>query len=564
MGYIVRMPKLGLEMEQGTLIEWVIDPGEEVSTGDTVAEIESEKTTAEVESREDGVLRTVFVEMGETVPPGTPIGIVAGAEEDISELETEAATDLDGGAEEGSEEARAGSEAGGESAATEAAATTGSDPSTGSGSAGGSVKASPRAKKRAEELGVDLAAVEGSGPGGAVTEEDVEAAAESGGGEATESGAVRTVVDEVEFSGMRRTIATRLSESYRNAVHVTVHREVEAGELRAAAAAAESTLGVDVSVTDVLLVALSATLDEHPEFNATYEDDVHRIYAEHNIAMAVDIEAGLVAPVVPDVGGRSLADLAETRREITGRTLDGEYTMGDLQGGTFTVTNLGVLGVESFDPVINPPQVAILGVNAFVERARSAEDGGVAVRRVLPLDLSFDHRVVDGADAARFLGTLAGHLEDPWPLLPEEVRAERGERSGAAVELPHRRVSATSHAGMAGTVQAGSFTWEFGGEDAPDPVDIFAGALGACLTGAIRYQFDMRDHEVGEIEADVTAEPESGSVESLDIAVTIDAPDVEEELLDRAVRNGERTCHVAELLREDLPVTVAWERASGR
>ena len=217
--------------------------------------------------------------------------------------------------------------------------------------------------------------------------------------------APRTLREERTPSPMRKTIATRLQESYREAVHVTVHREVDAEALTAAADAA------DVSVVDVLVRALSDALTEHPAFNATFEDGTHRLYEEHNVGVAVAVEDGLVAPVVADVGSRDLDGIAAERERLTEAVQAGDYAMADLRGGTITVSNLGPLGVDGFTPIINPPQVAILGVNRVQERARP-DEGGVAFRETLPLDLSFDHRVVDGADAARFLGTLAEGIED--------------------------------------------------------------------------------------------------------------------------------------------------------
>lgn len=232
--------------------------------------------------------------------------------------------------------------------------------------------------------------------------------------------ATRTVVEERRLGPMRRTIAERLGESYREAVHVTVHREVDAEALVAATEAADDDLDVAVSPVDVLLLALSATLAEHPAFNATFEDGVHRLHAEHNVGVAVDVEGGLVTPVVADVGARSLPGVARERRRVTELAASGDYSMADLRGGTVTVSNLGPLGVDAFTPVINPPEVAILGVDRLRERAvRSGE--GVAFRRHLGLDLSFDHRVVDGADAARLLATLAGHLEDAGDLVAPEL-----------------------------------------------------------------------------------------------------------------------------------------------
>ena len=215
---------------------------------------------------------------------------------------------------------------------------------------------------------------------------------------------------------MRRTIADRLQESYREAVHVTVHREVDAEALLTAADRADGALDVDVSLLDVLLLAISVTLDAHPEFNATFEDGAHRVYGEHNVAVAVDVPAGLLTPVIADVGAKSIAEVATERRRLTDLVQAGDHSMSDLRGGTFTVSNLGPLGVDAFTPIINPPEVAILGVNRLRDRAVPVASG-VEFRRQLPVDLSIDHRVVDGADGARFLATLAEHVEDPDALL---------------------------------------------------------------------------------------------------------------------------------------------------
>lgn len=241
---------------------------------------------------------------------------------------------------------------------------------------------------------------------------------------------------------MRRTIANRLGESYRNAVHVTVSREVDAESLLATVEDADERFDADVSLVDGLLVALSATLDEHPEFNATFEEGVHTTYEEHNLGIAVAVEDGLLTPVLADAGELSLPELAAERRRLTELVQAGEHAMTDLRNGTFTVSNLGPLGVDSFTQVINPPEVAILGVGRLRERARPADggdegegegevaaggegggaaggEGGVAFRRELTFDLSVDHRVVDGADAARFLATLAEHVTAAEELIED-------------------------------------------------------------------------------------------------------------------------------------------------
>lgn len=220
----------------------------------------------------------------------------------------------------------------------------------------------------------------------------------------------RKIHEERTLTGMRKTIANRLQESSQTAAHVTASREVDAEALSRAATQASEAADVSVSVIDVVLRALSATLAEHPEFNATLEDGVHRIYETQNVGVAVDIDAGLVTPVLTDLESKSFEEIANERRELTESVQTGNYSMSDLRGGTFTVTNLGVLGVDSFTPIINPPEVAILGVNRIQERARPGDDG-VEFRKQISFDLSFDHRVVDGADAARFLETLCVGLE---------------------------------------------------------------------------------------------------------------------------------------------------------
>lgn len=232
----------------------------------------------------------------------------------------------------------------------------------------------------------------------------------------TEDGpAPRTVVDERSLSPMRKTIADRLQKSSQEAVHVTVSREADAEALLAAASDAEPIEGpagerVEPSVMDVLLCALSDTLSAHPSFNGTFADGTHRIYEEHNVGVAVDIDAGLVTPVIADLEGKSVGEIAAERRRLTDLVKAGEFSMSTFKGGTFTVSNLGPLGVDTFTPVINPPEIAILGVGRI--RDAVVPDGeGTATRRRLTLDVSFDHRVVDGADAARFLTALVEHVE---------------------------------------------------------------------------------------------------------------------------------------------------------
>jgi pyruvate dehydrogenase E2 component (dihydrolipoamide acetyltransferase) len=484
MGYVIRMPQMGMEMDEGEVVEWAVEEGEAVDEDEVVAVVESEKATNEVEAREAGTLRRIVVPEGGTVEPGTPVGILAGPDEDLSEYEAEieeadAADDGGSAASAGASDDGASSAAGGggSGAAVAAASTGDGQRASGQGTSASErdtgdtedVRATPGAQQFASEEGIDLAAVAGTGPQGVVTEDDVEnhaaeVAAESdgaaGGGASTDGqagevratpgarrlageegvdlagvegtgpqgvvieddvedylteatpdaaaaadsgAATRTVSEARQLSGVQQTISDRLGESYRNAVHVTVKREFDATALRNVSAAADAA-GADVSMTDLLVRAAGAELAARPAFNALFEDGEHRPIEEVNIGVAVDVEAGLITPVVPRVDAKSVETVADARGRLTDRALSGEFTSDDLAGGTFTITNLGPFGVDSFDPVINPPEVAILGVG------RVRNDGAMT------LSLSFDHRVLNGADAAKFLDGLVGTLTDALAL----------------------------------------------------------------------------------------------------------------------------------------------------
>jgi len=592
MAYIVRVPGLGMQQDRATLVEWHVATGDSVEEGQLLAEIETEKSVFEIEAKEEGVVRRRYADVGDVRKPNQPLGIVAGADEDITALEAK----VGASPAEVESEATEGRGSGGTASTSETEALGGATDGTGTTPS----KVAPRAKKRAADLGVDLAAVEGTGPDGAVTSEDVDRAAESGadatetepdrvaprarrradelgvdlvGIEGTGPGGAVTVADveaaaeqrasagreERPFSEMRRTIAQRLQQSYRDAVHVTLDRSADAEALLDAADAAAEALERDVSILDLLLVALSRTLSEHPEFNATVEDETLTLYERQNVGVAVDFDRGLVTPVLEDLAGKSLEEIADERRALTERVLADEFTPEDLEGGTFTVTNLGPYGVESFDPIINPPQVAILGVNAIEERLTST-DGTRRLRRHLPLSLSFDHRAVDGADAARFLETLVEHLEDPGSLLPESATTR-----SQTPRLPGRSVSAETAGGLDGVVTAGSFEWSFDGSDAPggaetapSPVDYLVGSLASCLAASVGFQARKREVVLDEVRVEADGRPERGSVEEIDVTVVV-ASDADDESLDRLVELGERGCHVSEAIRDDL-VAVTWER----
>lgn len=393
------MPKLGLEMQEGTLLEWTVQKGEEVAEGDQVAEIESEKSVAEVEAREGGELRRVYLEVDQTVPPGTPIGVLAAPDADISDLEAEAEADF---AEEAPE--LAGVEA--ETAAPEGAESTESAASTGGSGAGGTstdtgagadVKASPRAEKRAEELGVDLATVEGTGPQGAITADDVEAAAEAE--EPTES--ARPAPAQRDAGGIRRVVPDDLA-AYRYERATAVADESAAAALFETTEAVRSAFEQRVTMTDVLAVVASAALGDHPPVNATYAEGTHQLHASRNLALVVGVEGDPTAGVIADVDELSVTELVEARQELGGAE------NGTDAVPTLTLANAGESDSEGL--LVNEPAVAALEVDPTGQRAVPAGDG-VDLEPLVNASLTYDTRALDGADARAFLESFFDHAE---------------------------------------------------------------------------------------------------------------------------------------------------------
>nr|WP_208020321.1 E3 binding domain-containing protein [Haloplanus aerogenes] len=409
------MPKLGLEMEQGTLLEWAVGTGDPVSEGDLVAEIESEKSIGEIDAREDGVLRRTYLDVGGAVPPGTPIGIVAAADADISDLEAEAEADLSDevsestaadAATETTDEADAGA-----TAADDGAATT------------EEVKASPRARKRAEELGVDLTTVEGTGPQDSITEDDVEAAAEradedDSAEEVKASPRARKRAEElgvdlttVEGTGPQDSITeddveaaaaepspepTRLepsaAERYRR--ETAVLDAANADALFDATTAARDAVDADASVTDVVFLVASAALSACQRFNATYADATHQIHEGQHVAV-LD-EAG--TSVVAEAATRSLSEVIERR---------GEEVPDDAPTPTFTLSNAAAGDDDAgVGRVVNPPAVAALSFDPVGQRATPTDDG-VRLDRLVTLHVTYDTRALDATDARAFLDAVA-------------------------------------------------------------------------------------------------------------------------------------------------------------
>jgi pyruvate dehydrogenase E2 component (dihydrolipoamide acetyltransferase) len=345
------------------------------------------------------------------------------------------------------------------------------------------------------------------------------------------------------------------------APQVTLNRRASVDSLLELKTDLENDRDLKLSISDFLLSAVVDALEEHPEFNGIYEDGVHKLAGNVNIGVATDIEAGLITPVIEGASRLSITELREERQQLVSLAQSGEYTMDDLANGTFTVTNLGHFGVESFDPLLNPPQVAILGVGDIRESYDPAVDKS---RRELGLSLTFDHRAVDGADAARFLETLVDALEHPLRLL--SLGGEEPNPGGAGgpfletAEGPDgdRIANSQSTGEMQATVRSRQFEWaadepeDQGGEDtAPSPVEQFVGSLSSCLTLMIGHMAERRDVEVSDVSVTAQADPPDGRIERIDIDVDVssDAPQAD---VESVVEMAERACYVNQVISEDV------------
>jgi pyruvate dehydrogenase E2 component (dihydrolipoamide acetyltransferase) len=390
----VKLPRLGQGMESGTIVKWLKAEGDPVEKGEPLFEVDTDKATQEVEAEASGVLLRIAVAEGE-VPVGRTIAMIGEPGEAVSDVPSETA---------------------GEKAPPPAVVETERPPSevraVANGAhedAGGRVKASPLARRMARERGVDLGTVKGTGPDGRVVAEDVERAAVAPVRTPVESPAE---VESVPLSGIRRTIARRLTEAWQ----VPVFQLTVSADMTRANALVERSrelnAEVRVTVTDLLVRVCGSALQRHPEVNVQFTDEALLRFPSANIGLAVAAPQGLVVPVIASVERTTLAEVAVRRAELVDKARNGALKQGDLEGGTFTISNLGMFGVEEFSAVLNPPQAAILAVGATTDRP-VAVAGEVVVRPMMTVTLTVDHRAVDGAPAADFLRTVKTFLEDP-------------------------------------------------------------------------------------------------------------------------------------------------------
>lgn len=413
MAEIIRMPRLSDTMEEGNIVGWLKKEGDPVSPGDIIAEVETDKATMELESYFTGTLIYIGVKEG-PVPVDGIIAIIGEKGEDPKKILAEAETDTP--AQQVETAAAPASSSNGSSTTTAVPEPTPVAIET-PASSEQRVKASPLAKKMAEEAGLDLSRITGSGDQGRIIKKDVEEAAKGG---STRPVPVPARTDFAfgshPVSQMRKTIARRLSESKFNAPHFYLTMEVNMGKAVEARKEINEYSEVRISFNDMIVKASAKALEAHPAINASWTGDAIVYHENINIGVAVAIDEGLMVPVINNANFKSLAQLKTEVKELAEKARDRKLTPEQMQGNTFTISNLGMFEIEEFTAIINPPDSCILAVGAIIDKP-IIKDGAVVPGKMMKMTLSCDHRIVDGATGAKFLLTLKQLLEEPYRML---------------------------------------------------------------------------------------------------------------------------------------------------
>jgi pyruvate dehydrogenase E2 component (dihydrolipoamide acetyltransferase) len=456
------MPQLSDTMTEGTLVKWNKKEGDAIKAGDEIADVETDKATMPMESSEAGTLAVILVKEGGKVPVGGAIGVIAlkgekadevkakyagGATAKASATPTAARSDastVGAGAtksklEEGGEIAIGDHPAEGQvedfSPRSESNSSSGHDAGAANGN-GSRIKISPLAKRVAADKGIDPASVQGSGPGGRIVQKDVLSAKPAAAAPSTTSVAVRPVpskpelparvgagqTDKIELSKMRQVIALRLQQSKQSIPHFYESIDIDMGaavELRKKLLAAyEKSEGLRISIGDIIAKAVASTLKAVPAMNANFDEKTNTItrFGDVNLGMAVALPDGLIVPVLRNIDQMGIKEIRVRSADIVDRARAQRLKREEMSGATFTVSNLGVMGIREFSAIVNPPEVGILAIGASEDRA-VVKNGQIVVRTLMTVTLSCDHRVIDGAVAATFLATLKGLLEEPAMML---------------------------------------------------------------------------------------------------------------------------------------------------
>ena len=429
------MPKMGDAMEEGTLVKWLKSEGDEVSEGDPIAEIETDKVTLELEAEDSGTLAQLIADEGQDIPVGEAIAFIAGEGEEVPERAA------GGGAEEAEEEGGEGEAQAQTATETEAPEEEGGEeaPAQADGRTDGHFRASPIVKRLAQENNLDLSRIEGSGPAGRIVERDVRAAMESGTAQKTDGKAEVEAPEReaapqvaaapeptrapgtelVEPSRMRRVIGERMTQSKQQVPHYYATIEVEMQDLLALRKQLNEQLeeqGIKLSINDFVMKAVALALKDFPNLNALWTSEGIELHQQVDLAMAVALEEGLITPVIRDAANKTLSAISAASKDLAKRAREGALKPEEYQGGTVTVSNMGMFGVESFAAIINPPQAAIVAVSSIMQRAMFKDDEVVPVS-IMKLTLSADHRISNGAEGAQYLAEVKRLLEHPMTLV---------------------------------------------------------------------------------------------------------------------------------------------------
>ena len=411
MAYEVLMPQLGLTMEEGTVSQWVKHEGDPVKTGDVLLEITTDKLTNEVTSEHDGVLLRIVAQEGEDVPVKGLLCYVGQAGESVGDAPAAAPA---------------------AAAPAAASAAPAAAPAAAPVAAGARLRVSPLARKTAAKLGVDLSKLTGSGPSGRIRQQDVLAAANAaqaaalapaaaaapaarpaakGGLELMEGDTV------VKLAGMRKVVAQRMLQSHTEIPPVTQNTKVDVTELMKFRKMLLAETGSKYSVNDLILKATAKCLRAHPEVLVSLDGDQIIQRAHVNLGMAVALDAGLIVPVIRDADRLGLDALSAAAKDLASRAKSNKLTPDEYKGSTFSVSNLGMFGIETFTPIVNQPDAAILGVCAVEDELVMDDQGSISKHQVMRLSFTYDHRLIDGAVAAKFVMALRDLLEKPMSII---------------------------------------------------------------------------------------------------------------------------------------------------
>jgi pyruvate dehydrogenase E2 component (dihydrolipoamide acetyltransferase) len=424
----VIMPKMGDAMEEGTLSRWLKGEGDKVEIGDALAEIETDKATTELTAEDAGILQEIIASEGDDVPVGEAIAVIVGeGEEAPPRREAKQAKDAaHGDGEDETPAATATKVEAPEEQEGKAPADKEAGPSPAERSGDGRVRASPIVRRLAGEHNVDLSGIQGTGPAGRIVERDVRAALEADGGPVAERPADSTTAgpgptgapgtELKPLSRMQRVVGERMLQSWQQAPHHYATVEVHVDDLLALRTQLNAGVeedGIKLSINDFVMKGCAVALRKFPKLNSLWTSEGIEWHATVDLAMAVALEDGLITPVIKDVANKTLSGISIVAKELASRAREGKLEPNEYQGGTFTVSNMGMYGVESFTAIVNPPSVAIVAVSSLIRRPGFDAEDNVVAQHTMKLTIGSDHRVVNGAENALYLAELKRLLEKP-------------------------------------------------------------------------------------------------------------------------------------------------------